>query len=96
MKMPRVYIKNFVLNKYEKESSKLRMSGGSWTINVDKFPLVNYHSIRYITRQYVYTISSEDALENGFYKTLGGENKLVVPLKHWSKYAVSVYKKHST
>ena len=66
--MPRVYIKNYVLTKYEKESSKLRMSGGSWTINVEKFPLAKYHTIRYITRQYVYDIDTEEALSNGFYK----------------------------
>ena len=96
MKMPRVYIKNYVLTKYEKESSKLRMSGGSWTINVEKFPLAKYHTIRYITRQYVYDIDTEEALSNGFYKNLGGEKKLVVPIKHWSKNAISIYKKHSS
>tara|TARA_B100001939_G_scaffold314128_1_gene298370 strand:+ start:223 stop:519 length:297 start_codon:yes stop_codon:yes gene_type:complete len=96
MKMPRVYIKNHVLIKYEKESSKLRMSGGSWTINVEKFPLAKYHTIRYITRQYVYDIDTEDALANGFFKNLGGEKKLVVPIKHWRRieYALSLYKKH--
>ena len=36
MKMPKEYINNYVLHKYEKESSKLRMSGGSWAINVEK------------------------------------------------------------
>jgi len=92
----RAYIKNYVLHKHEKESSKLRMAGGSWTVNVDQFPLAEYHSIRYITKQYVYEIDSEQALANGFYKTLGGENKLVVPIKHWSKYAISLYKKHIT
>jgi len=85
MRMPRVYINNYVLTKYEKESSKLRMSGGSWTINVEKFPLAKYHTIRYITRQYTYDIASEDALANGFYKNLGGEKKLVVPIKYWIK-----------
>ena len=50
MKIPRAYIKDHILNKYEKESSKLRMSGGSWTINVDKFPLAKYHSVCYITK----------------------------------------------
>ena len=96
MKMPRVYIKDYVLIKYEKESSKLRMSGGSWTINVEKFPLAKYHTIRYITRQYVYDIDTEDALSKGFFKNLGGEKKLVVPIKHWRRieYALSLYKKH--
>ena len=96
MKMPRVYIKDYVLIKYEKESSKLRMSGGSWTINVEKFPLAKYHTIRYITRQYVYDIDTEDALANGFFKNLGCEKKLVVPIKHWRRieYALSLYKKH--
>jgi hypothetical protein len=95
MKMPRVYIKNYVLHKYEKESSKLRMSGGSWTINVEKFPLAEYYKIRYITRQYVYEIKTEYALAMGFFKNLGGEKKLVVPIKYWRKDAVSVYKKHT-
>jgi hypothetical protein len=85
MKIPRAYIKDHILNKYEKESSKLRMSGGSWTINVDKFPLAKYHSVCYITRRYTYNISSDDALSNGFYKNLGGEKKLVVPIKYWDK-----------
>ena len=70
MKMPRIMIINHVLHKYEKESSKLRMSGGSWTVNVDKFPLAKYHTIRYITRQYVYDIDTKDALANGFFKNL--------------------------
>ena len=33
------FIKDGVLTKYEKESSKLRMGGGSWTINLDKVSL---------------------------------------------------------
>jgi hypothetical protein len=32
----REYIDNHTLVKHEKESSKLRLSGGAWTINLDR------------------------------------------------------------
>ena len=38
--MNKSFIKDGVLIKYEKESGKLRLSGGSWTINMDKIKIV--------------------------------------------------------
>lgn len=71
------------LLKKEKESAKLRMGGGSWSINIDLQDLSKIKSIIYQTEKHKYTISTSDAMEHGFMRILGGEKKLVVPIKHW-------------
>ncbi len=83
--MNRHYISNRSLVKYEKEQGKLRMSGGAWTINVDEIKLDNVDKFIYITEGYKYEISKVDAIDFGYFKQLGGENKLVVPLTKWTK-----------
>jgi hypothetical protein len=83
--MNRSYISDGVLYKYEKERSKLRMSGGAWSINVDKFDLESITRIVYITEGYRYDISKDAAISGGYFRSLGGENKLVVPLDKWDK-----------
>tara|TARA_R100000995_G_C3481880_1_gene124429 strand:+ start:786 stop:1046 length:261 start_codon:yes stop_codon:yes gene_type:complete len=83
--MNRSYISDGVLVKYEKESSKLRMSGGAWSVNVDKFDLESINRIVYITEGYRYDISKDDAISVGYFRSLGGENKLVVPISKWNK-----------
>lgn len=89
------FIENNILYKKEKESGKLRMGGGSWTINMDKFDLDIVDEIHYITEQYVYVIQTNDAKWNGYIKEFQGETKLVVAIKHWIKYALPIYKKLS-
>ena len=79
------FIKDGVLTKYEKESSKLRMGGGSWTINLDKVSLDFLTKVVYITNRYKYSIHTVDALNKGWIKILGGENKLIIPLRHWKR-----------
>lgn len=69
--------------KKEKESQKLRMGGGSWSINLEELPS-GTRIIEYITPFCRYTISTEDAFMHGFTKFLGGERKLVVPIKCWT------------
>ena len=71
------------LYKKEKESAKLRMGGGSWSINIDKQDLAKIKTIIYQTEKHKYTISTKDAMEHGFVRILGGEKKLVVGLKYW-------------
>ena len=39
------------------------------------------------TPKVLYTITMDKALQSGFALTLGGEAKLVVPIKHWNKEA---------
>ncbi len=82
-------IKDRVYKKYEKESAKLKMvKGGAWTINLDELKLTDMHNIMmfdYETKKYIYTISKEDAMNEGTRMILGGEMKLVVPLEYWSK-----------
>lgn len=85
--MNRSYISNGVLVKYEKESSKLRLSGGSWTVNVDKFDLGLINRIVYITEGFRYDIDKDDAISSGYFRNLGGENKLVVPIENWKRTA---------
>ena len=82
------YITDQTLIKHEKETGKLRMNGGSWTVNLDKFPIVAYNNIVYITEKYKYEIETTWALKNGFIKNFRGENKLIVPIKYWSKKAI--------
>lgn len=84
MKMNRHYISDGVLVKYEKEIGKLRLSGGAWSINVDKFNLDTIEKIVYITEGYRYDIQKEDAISNGYFRVFGGENKLIVPLTEWT------------
>ncbi len=84
------YITDQTLIKHEKETGKLRMNGGSWTINLDKFPIDTYTKIVYITEKFRYEIDTTCALNNGFIKNFRGENKLIVPIKHWSKNAISI------
>ena len=62
------YITDQTLIKHEKETGKLRMNGGSWTVNLDKFPIVAYNNIVYITEKYKYEIETTWALKNGFIK----------------------------
>lgn len=80
-----IKIENNKMIKMEKESSKLRIGGGSWTINLDKVNLDDINEIEYLTHKSRYNISKDAALSKGFYRTFQGERKLVVPLKHWSE-----------
>lgn len=69
--------------KHEDEKNKLRMGGGSWTINLKEVDLSTTPKIGFVTNKGVYRISAEKAIENGFERTLGGERKLVVPIEYW-------------
>lgn len=80
-----INIENNKMIKTEKESSKLRIGGGSWTINLDKVNLDDVNEIEYITHKSSYTISKQDAVSNGFYRTFNGEKKLIVPIKYWKE-----------
>lgn len=68
--------------KKEKESGKLRMEGGAWSVNLDELP--NVSSIVYITEKHKYTIAYEDAFLHGFVRVFNGEEKLIVPEKYWA------------
>ena len=83
--MRRHYISDGVLTKYERESGKLRLSGGSWSINVDDFALDKLSKIVYITERYRYEIEKDDAVSVGYFRQFKGENKLVVPISKWTK-----------
>lgn len=82
-------IKNGIYTKREDEKNKLRMGGGSWSINLDELPK-DTQLIEYITPTDRYVVSMSNAVQYGFIRMLGGEKKLVVPLKHWSKGAVAI------
>ena len=71
------------LIKREKESAKLRMAGGAWSINLDDMP-ENVSSFEYITEKGKYTITRDDAFISGFERFMQGETKLVVPIKNWT------------
>lgn len=72
----------YIKNEYEKD--RLRMAGGSWSINLED--ILDYSSIENVefrTEAATYRISWERAKKHGFARTLGGEDKLVVPLEFW-------------
>jgi len=71
--------------KKEDESQKLRLGGGSWTINLDEIDGKEIDEITLITEKNEYNISYTKAFSNGFIRILQGETKLVVPIKHWDK-----------
>lgn len=68
--------------KVEKAKDKLRMGGGSWSINLEELP-EEAHTIVYVVDGTLYCIERGDALAHGFERVLGGERKLVVPEKYW-------------
>lgn len=78
-------LKDGILHKYEKEESILRMiPGGAWTINLQQWNLNDGISgIIYETTDYIYKITTSEAVRFGKVGYLGGEKKLIVPLKHW-------------
>ncbi len=68
--------------KFEDESEKLRIGGGSWTIKIDELtPEVTF--IIYITGTTKYGIDRKRAEERGFIRTFNGEDKLIVPIREW-------------
>ena len=76
-------IVNGVYKKKEKESGRLRMGGGSWTVPMQVFDKSACHSIQYRTENSIYTIDKVEAWHAGFDRTFKGEEKMVVPLRHW-------------
>ena len=82
-------INNLIYYKKEKESAKLRMNGGSWTINLAEInQLSKKHGlpkkINIVTEKNIYEIDCVDAFKNNtFIKILGGEVKLIIPIKLW-------------
>lgn len=82
--MPHGIVKDKTYYKREKESAKLRMAGGAWSINVSEVDFLKVDNIYFLTEKQVYEISTDDATKHGFFRNLGGEDKLVVPLKNWS------------
>lgn len=73
--------------KAEKEKDRLRIGDGSWSINLADVDFKKVDMIVYSSEKARYTITSVDALSHGFERTLGGEIKLVVPVKYWKEQA---------
>ena len=78
------YVKDRKYYKYEKETGRLRIGGGSWTINLNDIDLRVIEEIIYITAHAKYSISLDQAMEKGFQRKFKGEDKLVVPIKNWT------------
>lgn len=79
----RGYISNRVYYKHEKDSGLLRMSGGSWTINLDEIGNKDIDEFVYTTQTKEYRIDRKLAEEKGFKLMFKGENKMVIPIKNW-------------
>ena len=77
------YIENRTYMKIENESQKLRMGGGCWTVNLSEISGKQIENIQYMTSKYTYSISLEDAMKKGFIRNLGGELKLIIPIRCW-------------
>jgi hypothetical protein len=71
--------------KWENEKEKLRIGGGSWSINLADCNLSdpNIQSIRFETDKAIYRIGKAKAVGFGFKRNFQGEAKLVVPIKYW-------------
>lgn len=82
-------LKEGVYTKKEDDQQQLRLGGNSWTINLTDLP-ETAQVIEYITPTTSWAISREDAFEHGFMRILGGEEKLIVPLKWWTEGAVAI------
>lgn len=78
-----------IYTKKEDEKQQLRLGGMSWTINLADLPK-EATLIEYITPISRYVISREDAFAHGFIRNLGGEDKLIVPLKWWTEGTVAI------
>lgn len=78
-------ITNHIYVKKEKESGKLRMCGGSWTINLQEIEGRVVDKFIYYTEKGAYSIDYYKAFSKGFIKNFRGEDKLVVPIQHWNK-----------
>lgn len=76
-------INHNIYYKKEREKDQLRMGGGAWSINIKEVDFTKIDFIVYQTEKARYVLSTANALAHGFERVLGGEDKLVVPLKHW-------------
>tara|TARA_R100001443_G_C3246139_1_gene152004 strand:+ start:159 stop:410 length:252 start_codon:yes stop_codon:yes gene_type:complete len=77
-------ITNATYLKKEKESGKLRMCGGAWTINLKEIDGLVIQTFKYVTESFEYSIDYHKAFGRGFIKNFRGEDKLVVPINHWT------------
>ena len=69
--------------KHEHERTKLRLAGGSWSLNMEELNN-EVKNIIFSTDKGTYKIKYNKAKERGFYRTFNGELKLVVPEKEWN------------
>ena len=76
------YVKENVYFKYENEDKKLRMGGGSWSINMGEVP-ATVDLVVYTTDLATYSIKMTEARKHGFIKSFQDEVKLIVPLEYW-------------
>ena len=70
--------------KNEDEQHKLRMCGGSWTINLNELTGEHVLNFEYRTNRAVYRVDFETVRKHGFKRELGGEPKMVVPVSVWN------------
>ena len=70
--------------KSEKEKDKLRLAGGSWSVNVKEVVDKPVKTIKYQTEKHIYTIDYHTANNKGFKREFKGELKLIIPIKHWT------------
>lgn len=77
--------------KHEKEKGILRFCN-AWSINMNECSrekMASLDRIIFITEKAEYVIDAGIALEKGFYRNLGGEDKWIVPIKNWQVNEVS-------
>lgn len=71
--------------KHEKEKDRLRIGGGSWSINRAEILGKDVDTFVFTSEVAKYIITHKDAVKHGFIRTLGGEDKLVVPVRYWEE-----------
>jgi hypothetical protein len=78
-----------IYTKHKDDQQQLRLGGNSWSINLHELPKTA-KLIEYITPTSRYVITREEAFKHSFERNLGGEQKLIVPIKWWQENAVAL------
>ena len=81
----RGWITNRTYFKNEDENQKLKMGGGSWSINLKEVSSFDVDNVEYRTHKAFYRIPFALAQSKGFVRMMKGEPKLIVPVKFWEK-----------
>ena len=70
---------------YEKDVFRNCKPDGAWTVALCELEGHDYKYLEYETEKQIYTCTLKDALRYGYWGTLAGIKKLIIPMKVWAK-----------